>query len=160
MTLQYDHVLGRQFILDQQDCFAVVQDIYSKNFDIHITDYARPSDWRSDTNDIIERAFEREGFYKVEDWSLSSLQEGDVLCMAVGQSKANHMAVYVGGNLIVHHIMYNLSRDEILRDFWRKSICFVLRHKDVSYSSVAMPTITIEELVRDRYSLDPEQPSV
>lgn len=151
MMIEYNDLLGRQFELSRFDCFTMVSDFYLKNYGISITNYARPKDWSSDDIDIIGQSYPREGFSKVQDWSIATLQPGDLLAMAIGSSKANHLAIYIGQNKIVHHLMYQLSREEILRDFWRKSVCYVLRHNDVSYEEPEKPTTTIEELLNARY---------
>jgi cell wall-associated NlpC family hydrolase len=154
--MRYEELIGRPFELGRYDCFTMVRDFYAENFNIPLTNYARPNDWDADTVDIIGLTYEREGFFKVDDWTLKNLNPGDLLCMAIGTSKANHMAVYIGGNQIVHHKIAAMSDVEILRDFWRKSICYVLRHKDVPVIEVEKPTIDIMELLDARNRLQPD----
>ncbi len=154
--MQYEEVLGRPFELGRGDCFENVRNLYRINFGIEITPYARPKDWDADKIDIIGRTYEREGFSKLDDWSLSNLNPGDLLCMAIGTAKANHMAVYVGNNEIVHHKINSFSNVETLRDFWRKSICYVLRHKDVPIVTVKKQDVSIMELLDARNRLEPE----
>lgn len=148
--MKYEHLIGRPFELGKTDCFDLVRHFYKDNFDITIRNYARPKDWNSDQIDIIGLAHEREGFSKVYNWDIKNLRPGDVLCMAIGASKANHYAIYVGGNLIIHHKANALSNVEVLRDFWRKSTCFVLRHKDVPDLRVEKPAISIQDLINER----------
>ena len=154
--MEYQELIGRQFELGRGDCFTLVRDLYNLNFNIQLTNYARPKDWNADKIDIIGNTYEREGFLKVDDWTLKTLNPGDLLCMAIGTSKANHMAVYVGDNTIVHHKINAMSDAEMLRDFWRKSICYVLRHKDVPIVNVEKPTVDIMELLNARNRLEPE----
>lgn len=154
--MQYEEVLGRPFELGTYDCFETVVDLYKLNFNIEITRYARPKDWDADKIDIIGKTYEREGFEKLDEWSLKNLNPGDLLCMAIGSAKANHIAVYVGGNQIVHHKIAAMSNVETLRDFWRKSICYVLRHKDVPIIVEEKKTVNIMELLNERNRLQPE----
>lgn len=155
--MQYEDFIGTQFELGKADCFTAVRDMYKLNFNIDITNYARPKDWNADEIDIIGLTYEREGFFKVEDWTLKTLNPGDLLCMAIGSHKANHMAVYVGNNTIYHHKVNSMSDAETLRDFWRRSICYVLRHKDVPIVTVEKPDIDIMELIREKNSLTPSE---
>lgn len=155
--MQYDELLGRQFELSRADCFSIVRDFYDLNFNIKLTNYARPKDWNADDIDIIGGSYEHEGFFKVEDWTLKTLNPGDLLCMAIGTAKANHLAVYVGGNKIVHHKIYSMSSEETLRDFWRKSICYVLRHKDVPLVVEEKPEVSIMELLNERNRIQPTE---
>jgi len=151
--MQYDNLLGRPFELGRTDCFKMVRDFYKQNYDIELRNYARPRDWQADTTDIIGLSYEQEGFDKVTDWSLKTLQPGDLLCMAISSSKPNHLAIYVGDNTIVHHKVYTMSSAEVLRDFWRNTTCYVLRHKDVPNTTVEKPTVTIQELLDERNRL-------
>jgi len=153
--MEYAELVGRPFELGRYDCFTMVRDLYILNFKIELSNYARPKDWDADQIDIIGLSYEAEGFDKVEDWTLKTLNPGDLLCMAIGSSKANHMAVYVGGNQIVHHKVNSMSDVETLRDFWRKSICYVLRHKDVPIVTVEKRDVTLQELLNERNRLQP-----
>lgn len=154
--MQYEHLLGRPFELGRTDCFDLVRDFYRTNFDIHIRNYARPKDWNADEIDIMDMAHEREGFHKVLDWTLKTLQPADVLCIGAGTRKANHFAIYLGGNQILHHKINSMSDVEMLRDFWRKSTCYVLRHPDVHVPVEEKPSVTIQELIdaRNRLPVD------
>ena len=150
MSLEYQHLIGKRFNLSKQDCFKLVQDFFFDNYGIEIKNYARPSDWDSNELDIIGYAHEREGFFKVQDWTLTNLRPGDVLCMAVGTSIPNHYAVYVGDGKFVHHLVNSLSSEEELRPFWRRSTCYVLRHKDVEFVPVPKPEKTLLEILHER----------
>jgi len=157
MKLEYEPVLGRQWTeIGGNDCFRVVRDIFDLNFKIKITNFARPKDWDADKLDIIGEMHEREGFYKLLDWDFRSLKPGDVLAIALGSHNPNHLAVYVGENLIVHQLLYQMSKSEILRDFWRNSTCYVLRHKDVPDMTEQKPTIDIMEIINGRYKVQAE----
>ena len=142
--------------MGEVDCFSIFRDIYRENFGIEIRDYARPHDWNSDRFDIIEAAYEREGFVKLYDWSLKDLLPGDVLCMAIGRSQANHFAVYVGDNTIAHHVHGQLSRTDPMREFWRRSTVYVLRHPLVPDTRPERGVVTIQELNDERTSFPPQ----
>lgn len=154
--MEYENLLGRPFELGRYDCFTMVRDFYKQNFDIDLRNYARPKDWLSDNTDIIGLSHEKEGFEKLTDWSIKTLRPGDLLCMAISSSKPNHLAIFVGDNTIVHHKVYSMSSSETLRDFWRNTTCYVLRHKDVPNLSVEKPAVTIQELLdaRNRLTTD------
>jgi cell wall-associated NlpC family hydrolase len=151
--MNYETLLGKPFVPGTTDCFRVVIDFYWINFGIKIRNYARPADWNEKQIDIISNAYAREGFEKVVDWRLDTLQPGDILCMAVGSHVANHQAIYIGGNEIIHHKINSISCKETLRDFWRRSICYVLRHPSVQTSPDQKQTINLTELLRDRNRL-------
>jgi cell wall-associated NlpC family hydrolase len=70
--------------------------------------------------------------------------------MAVGTANANHFAVYLGENKIIHHRYLQLSNVETLRDFWRMSTLYVARHPDVPNLTPVLPQTSIKELVDAR----------
>jgi cell wall-associated NlpC family hydrolase len=146
----YKELLGRKFLPSVQDCFSLVRDFYALNFQMELKNYARPSDWNSNDIDLIGLCYENEGFEKVNDWALDKLYPGDLLCMAIGSNVANHLAVYVGENKIVHHITNRFSNDELLRPFWRKSICYVLRHPEVPKIEQVKPKTDLMEILYAR----------
>jgi cell wall-associated NlpC family hydrolase len=156
VELKYDHLLGKDYVPGSVHCYALVRAFFEDNFDLKMRDYVIPHDWNSDTIDLIEKIHEREGFFKVEDWTLKNLQPGDLLCVAVGASHANHFVIHIGNNLLLHHPLGQKSRTEPMRDFWRKQTCYVLRHPVVPNLTPALPDIDIMDLINDRYSVQAE----
>ena len=131
----------------------MVRDFYAQNYDITLRNYARPNDWNADDLDIIGHSHSKEGFVQVPDWTLTTLNPGDVLCMAIGASVANHMAIYVGDNLIAHHMRGAMSNVELLRPFWRKVTCYVARHPEVPLVSLEKPKSTLMEILNEKYNI-------
>ncbi|SKB62222.1 NlpC/P60 family protein [Sphingopyxis flava] len=143
---------GIPFRMGSNDCLGLFRKYYAEEFGISITDYARPNDWESSTIDLIRACYEREGFEMITSWKPKDLRPGDVLCMAIGEGNANHMAIFVGEGKILHHPANRLSVCEEYRDFWRNLTCYVLRHPDVPDLRPTYPDVTIEELLRARYA--------
>ena len=57
------------------------------------------------------------------------MREGDVLLMHIGGPITAHAAVYVGDNLIGHHLKGRLSSKEILSDYYKRRITRIIRHR-------------------------------
>jgi cell wall-associated NlpC family hydrolase len=151
VALTYDHLEGLTYVPGVEHCWKLVRRFYRDNFEIELGDYPIPNDWDSDKLNLIEMIYEREGFHKVDDWSIKTLRPGDLLCVAMRRSNPNHFVIYVGENKILHHPLMQFSRTETLRDFWRQTTCFVLRHKDVPDLTAILPSTTIQELADARY---------
>lgn len=151
MTLAYDHLIGQAFLYGVRDCYAIVRDLYRDNFGIELTNYARPNDWRSEAADLIRDLHDHDGFQMITDWKVKDLRPGDVLCMAIGESKPNHLAIYAGDNLIVHHLFGRFSTEAPYRDFFRTSTCFLARHPDVPDLRPSLPNTNVGDLLRGRY---------
>lgn len=150
MTLVYEHLLNKPFLWGVNDCFSLARGFYKTNFDIDVPDYARPTNWGAGVLDLPRLCYERNGFVMHTDWRGSKLRPGDVLLMAVGDTAANHFAVYVGDNTIIHHLFGRTSNEEVFRDFWQNSICYVLRHPDVPDLRPVHPDTDIGSLLRAR----------
>lgn len=150
--MNYLHLTGRTFIPGVRDCFAIGRDLYWDNFQIAITNYARPQDWSADNIDLIRKLSEREGFTMITDWKVKDLRPADVLCVAIGESNPNHLAYYVGDNTMLHHLGGRFSAAEPYNDFWRNSTCFILRHPSVPDLRPVYGNTDIGSILRDRYN--------
>lgn len=156
MTLEYDHLLHKQFRWGEQDCFSLVRDFYARNFKIQITNYARPTNWSSDQMDLMRILPEREGFEQISNWKLKDLRPADVLCMAIGESNPNHFAVYLGDGRLVHHLYGRNSSEEEFRGFWRNRVSFILRHPDVPDLRPVYPDVDIMDILNARNTPKPD----
>lgn len=153
MTLRYDHLVGRSFVMGVQDCFQLGREFFADNFDIQIPDFARPQDWSSTNLDLVRHLYTRSGFQMITDWTIKDLRPADVMAMCVGESNPNHFAIVVDNNQILHHLANRLSNVEVLRDFWRHVTAFVLRHPDVPDLRPVHADVDIRTLLNARYSL-------
>jgi cell wall-associated NlpC family hydrolase len=151
MDLKYENLLGKEWEINKQDCFTLARDFYIQNFDIEVPDFARPLHWNADRYDLIRKGFPKCGFKVThEDWD--DLRPGDVLAMGIITSNADHLAVYVGESEVIHHRFGRTSCKELLRPFWRMATLYVLRHPDVPDLRPKLPDITIEEVLRARFT--------
>lgn len=126
LGLPGNNLYGRKFINGCADCFSFAQDYYAKNHGISIKSYPHSIDfWKQEKNLIIEN-FEDADFVEV---NKKSILPGDALIYKLGDTKvSNHIAIYMGGGLIAHHLANKPSRREpitILQDH----LTHVLRHK-------------------------------
>lgn len=156
MSLNYEHLLGRPHLMGVVDCFSLGRELFVENFGIEIPNYARPADWRAGNIDLPRLLYEQNGFQMYTDWKREDLRPGDVLLMTIGDTAANHFAYYVGENTIIHHLFGRLSCAEPFRDFWRNSVCYMLRHPAVPDLRPVLPDTDIGSLLRARYKLVPD----
>lgn len=153
MTPDYQHLIGRSFLWGVRDCYALLRDFYRDAFGIELTDYARPTDWSAENNSMIRKLYERDGFEMLANWKPKDLRPGDVLCMAIGETEPNHLAIYVGDNMVIQHLYGRLSSADTFRDFFRNTTCFVVRHPDVPDLRPVHTDTDIGSLLRDRYQV-------
>ncbi|CAB3681943.1 hypothetical protein R8871_02560 [Paraburkholderia graminis C4D1M] len=129
-------LIGRTFVHGVHDCYGIVRDWYALELDILLNDYPRYFGWwdSDDGPDLYRENFEREGFVVVREGTLDaaaldSLRENDLLLMRIRARRDNHMAIYMGGNVILHHLVDQLSRREALQEFYQRRTTAVLRHR-------------------------------
>ena len=118
-------LIGRQFCKGSVDCYALVRDYYDQELEIQLPDYERPEVWHEIGRSILLENFAEFGFEQIK---LDDLQPNDCLLMQVGSSVPNHCAVYIGGNIIMHHVDGRLSSRDVYGDFWRTTTTHALRY--------------------------------
>lgn len=129
MMLKYKHLEGRRGEHGVLDCYSLIRDFYRDNFEIELSDYARPDDWWHHGMDLYMENFRKEGFEPVDD----DPRPGDLFLIAVQTEVACHAAVYIGDGKILHHLIGRMSRVETYRGYWRQNTLAHIRHKDVPH---------------------------
>lgn len=128
--IKYEHLVGLPFVHGSTDCYGIVRRIYKDNWDIELTDYARPDGWWDMGMNLYMEHFYDEGFRSVDE-PISKIEEGDVLLLAIKSEVANHAGVYVGNGLVLHHYYGRLSEVRSMNGVFRNALCAHIRHKDV-----------------------------
>lgn len=155
MNLKYEHLENIPFTgIGRDDCYSLAQQFYKDNFDIILPNYARPIDWKSDQLDLLRMLPDRCGFNTITEWTLKDLRPADALCVAVGESNPNHIAIYLGDDKFIHHLYGRFSNVETYRDFWRNHTAFLLRHPDVPDLRPVYPDVDIRTLLDARNATD------
>jgi proteasome lid subunit RPN8/RPN11 len=114
------------------DCYNLARDWYKQEMDITLKQYPRRDHWwtGSDRDNLLQDHFTDAGFVQI---GLSDLRRGDaIMGSVVGQGQTNHCAVYLGNELILHHLWGDedsgrLSRIEPIHG-WLRFVTHCLRH--------------------------------
>jgi proteasome lid subunit RPN8/RPN11 len=126
-------LIGRPFVHGLHDCYGIVRDYYA-SVGVPLHDYPRSYGWwdEPDGPDLYRENFEAEGFVQIasgfEDARLK-LRQHDLILMNIRARRDNHMAVYLGGGVILHHLIDQLSRRETYQEFYQRRTTAVLRHR-------------------------------
>ncbi len=126
-------LVGRQFRHgptgsdNKGDCFALIRDYYRDVLGIKINEYPRDRHWWQNGEDMYEEYFEREGFVVIDP---GDVKEHDAFLMCINSDVVNHAGIYVGDNLILHHLANRLSKHDPLGR-WPKMITKWVRHRDL-----------------------------
>jgi cell wall-associated NlpC family hydrolase len=128
--IEYQNLVGREYVAGRVDCYAIIRDFYQQNFGIELPNYARPSGfWNADINLYMDRYY-KNGF-RVIDVHPSEYQIGDVILISYLSKFPNHAAVLVENGQILHHFTNRLSTVDTYKGIWRNNTTAVMRHKDV-----------------------------
>lgn len=125
--------IGKEFKIGTNDCLTIVQNYFKQELGININDYFRNENWQKDSPEIYDKNYEREGFVKVIDGEpkFEDLKKFDVLMFDILNKKnTDHIGLYLGKQLFLHHPRKRLSLIEPLDDVYVKKINRVVRHKN------------------------------
>lgn len=126
-------LVGRQWVWAVTDCWALVRDWYAEH-GVILRDWQRPSTPSDfDASPMFADCWQRTGFRELE--PDEELKYGDGLLMAIGGDQLNHIAVYVGDGLVLHHLRPRLSSIDMYGGWLQKSTGLRMRH--YAYASLS-----------------------
>lgn len=118
--------LERVYLFGVQDCYTLVRDYYRREFDITLGEYPRVESFWNKSLDFFTGGYPEQGFELLID---QEPEVGDLFIMQVAAPLPNHIAIYVGDDLILHHCQSRLSRRDVYGGMWAKHTTHHLRHK-------------------------------
>lgn len=119
-------LIGRPFAHGVLDCFSLARDYYAGQ-GISVLDFEREPNWWEKNQDMLTpENFAKAGFVVVTD---GSLEEGDGIVMQNGKTAVpNHVGIYLGDGVILHHCSDRLSSRQPYGGYWAKVTRYVVRH--------------------------------
>ena len=101
-------LIGRSFIWGVHDCWSVVTDWYKETKNINIPYWHRPKKIKDFlANPEFEDALPKLNFFKQK--NNDEIEVGDVLLFQSTTKNLDHVAVYIGDNMILNHNIKRLS---------------------------------------------------
>lgn len=127
----YQHLLRRPYLSGRFDCYGLARDYYKDVFGVEFTDFARPElFWQEKDLDIISNGLAHDGWQQTG-LNTRHLKIGDGLVFAIASDRANHLGVYVGNGMFIHHYYKHFSTEEPLTDKWKNRLLTIVRHKNI-----------------------------
>jgi proteasome lid subunit RPN8/RPN11 len=103
-------LVGRGWVWGVQDCWTLVRDWYAEQ-GTTLPDWPRPAQASDfEAAPMFEGLWEEAGFQRINP---ADMREGDAVLMAIGNTRLNHVGVYVGNQLLLHHLRGRLSSRDL-----------------------------------------------
>lgn len=129
-------LLDRTFRHGVTDCYALIRDYFSLEHGIELPEFPRSWEWWRDGKNFYLDGFPRAGFREL-DLETEAPRPGDVWFSQIRSPVPNHAGVYLGGDMIMHHLTSRsgyddtcLSRREPIAR-WMPHITQWVRHKEL-----------------------------
>lgn len=120
---------GRRWVLGHADCWSLIIDYYRMEYGIALKDYSVDREWWGDGKEnLYDDNWQAEGFVEID---ASSMLAGDMIMMRVQAPVTNHAAIYLGENIMVHHMFGNLSARVPYGKYYRDRTVRVVRRKEL-----------------------------
>jgi proteasome lid subunit RPN8/RPN11 len=118
-------LIGREWVWGVQDCWTLVRDYYGEQ-GIVLPDWERPLTYAEfEAKPMFEGCWREAGFKQVAE---ENIQPGDAVLMCVSGTGLNHVGVYLGDQMLLHHLGPNrLSSRDLYGGWIRKCAGWVGR---------------------------------
>ena len=121
-------LIGRSFIWGVHDCWSIVTDWFKETKNIDIPYWNRPKKIKEFIkNPEFEYALPKLNFKKQKD--INDIQKDDVLLFQSVTGNLDHVALYVGDNMILNHNIHKLSCKEPLDMAYLQNLRGVYRYE-------------------------------
>ncbi len=132
-------LIGRKFYHGLIDCYSLIRDWYKVERKILLPDFERSDQWWKSGGNLYLEGFPQAGFEKVSsvEGEKINMQVGDVILMQVLSKVPNHAAIYLGNDIILHHLYNRLSNRVVYGGYYKKHTYAVLRYHGEKKDSIS-----------------------
>jgi proteasome lid subunit RPN8/RPN11 len=103
-------LVGRRFVSGLWDCFSCARDFLRQEGIVDLPDFPHDHYWWDQGENLYLDNFKKLGFVQVD--VKGQPQKGDCFLMRIRSKVPNHIGVYIGDDLCLHHLQTDLSKRE------------------------------------------------
>lgn len=126
----YSDLLELPYREGTADCYGLVRKMYDRVFGISMPNFARPDGFEFSDIDLYASMMNASEF-KIKSSNPNFLNPGDLLLFMYKAPVTNHVGIYLGNNLFLHHVRDRKPREDNLDQRWLRKMTYVLEHPDV-----------------------------
>jgi proteasome lid subunit RPN8/RPN11 len=117
-------LIGRPYVYGTFDCYTLLRDYYKTEMGIDLGDFLRGENpWDAAENFFLTKG-EEMGFVPTG----GTPEKGDVFLLQCGK-KIDHICIYIGDDMILHHMRDRLSRRDIYGgSYWQERTIYHMRY--------------------------------
>jgi len=119
-------LIGRVWVHGVLDCYELVRDWYQAERGVILPHFERSEEWWKKGQNLYVENFQAAGFKVMPEGTQPVI--GDGLIMQLGSEVPNHAAIYLGEDLMLHHVQNRLSCREVFGGYWKKNTVAIVRH--------------------------------
>jgi proteasome lid subunit RPN8/RPN11 len=117
-------LIGREFSHGVLDCYTLVRDYYAEVLGITLPDFERHENWWRQGKSLYVDNYAKAGFQR----QLGEPRTHDLILIQVRANVPNHGAIYLGNDMLLHHLHGRLSCREPWGGYYKKHAVMTLRH--------------------------------
>lgn len=120
---------GRRWVLGHEDCWTLIMDYYRQEHGLELNNWSVDYEWWEDGKENrYDDNWQAEGFIEVD---RADMRPGDMIMMQISAPVTNHAAIYLGDNIILHHMYGQLSTRIPYGKYYRDRTVRVVRRKEL-----------------------------
>lgn len=119
----------RPYVFGVMDCYSLCRDYLLRELGIEIPAYeeCRVANWAAKGLNFFVEKYHEAGFVLLPSGTQPEI--GDLFLIQVAAKVPDHIAVYIGNDLMLHHPHGRLSQRSVYGGYWHKHTTHHLRHK-------------------------------